>query len=76
MEAGPHTRDAPNHIQPARWFSLLDSTETFTFHEAKPSPYLCDRSVKVATGRALGGGSSVNGMKVICAIDAQTEVMR
>ena len=75
MEAGPHTRDEPNHIRPARWFSLFHSTETFTFHEAKPSPYLCDRSVKVATGRALGGGSSVNGMKVIFVVDVQTEVL-
>ena len=72
MEAGPYTRDAPNHIQPARWLSLLHSTETFTFHEAKPSPDLCDRSVKVATlaGRALGGGSSVNSMNVIFVVDS------
>ena len=75
MEAGPHTRDAPNHIQPARFLSFLRSTETLTFHEAKPSPALCDRSIKVATGRALGGGSSVNGMKVIFVVDSQTEVI-
>ena len=75
MEAGPHTRDAPNHIRPARCFTLFRSTETFTFHEAKPSPDLCDRSIKVPTGRALGGGSSVNGMKVIFVVGAQTEVM-
>ena len=30
---------------------------------AKPSPALSDRSAIVATGRALGGGSSVNCMK-------------
>ena len=76
MEAGPHTRDAPNHIQPARFFScLFRPTETSTFHVAKPSPALCDRSAVVVTGRALGGGSSVNGMKVIFAVDTQTEVM-
>ena len=66
VEAGPHTRDEPNHIQPGRYLScLLRPTETFTFHVAKPSPALCDRSVVVPTGRALGGGSSVNCMKAI-----------
>ena len=62
MEAGPHTRNVPNHIQPARYLRcLFRPTETFSFHVAKPSPALSDRSVIVATGRALGGGSSVNG---------------
>ena len=65
VEAGPHTRDEPNHIQPGRYLSsLLRPTETFTFHVAKPSPAVGDRSVGVPTGRALGGGSSVNCMKV------------
>ena len=64
VEAGPHTLDEPNHIQPGRYLScLLRPTETFTFHVAKPSPALCDRSLVVPTGRALGGGSSVNCMK-------------
>ena len=74
MEAGPHTRDVPNHIQPARSFrSLLRPTETFSFHVAKPSPALCDRSVIVPSGRALGGGSSVNCMKAVrFMIDART----
>jgi alcohol oxidase len=78
VEAGPHTRDEPNHIQPGRYLScLLRPTETFTFHEAKPSPALCDRSVVVTTGRALGGGSSVNCMKIIFVIinNNKTEVM-
>jgi hypothetical protein len=68
-----HTRDVPNHVQPARFFrSLVHPTETFTFHVAKPSPALRDRSVIVPTGRALGGGSSVNCMKVIFIVDAKT----
>ena len=76
VEAGPHTRDEPNHIQPGRCLSsVLRPTETFTFHVAKPSPALCDRSVVVLTGRALGGGSSVNCMKAIFVINTQTEVM-
>ena len=38
VEAGPHTRDAPNHIQPARYFrNLVRPIETFTFHVAKPT---------------------------------------
>ena len=76
MEAGPHARDAPNHIQPARYFNRLDPpTETMTFHVAKPSSALCNRSVMVATGRVLGGGSSVNGMKIIFVVDVETEVI-
>ena len=76
MEAGPHTRDVLNHIQPARCFSCLRRpTETFSFHVAKPSPALCDRSLIVATGRALGGGSSVNCMEAVFMIDARTYFM-
>ena len=76
VEAGPHTRDEPNHVQPARCFrSLMRPTETFTFHVAKPSPALLDRSLVVPTGRALGGGSSVNCRKFIFVVDAQTEIV-
>ena len=76
VEAGPHTRDEPNHIQPGRCLGcFLRPTETFTLHVAKPSSALCDRSEVVFTGRALGGGSSVNCMKTIFMINAQTEVM-
>ena len=53
---------------------LIRPTETFTFHAAKPSPALCGRSVKVPTGRALGGGSSVNRMRPIFAINAHTDM--
>jgi GMC oxidoreductase len=76
VEAGPHTRDEPNHVQPGRYLScFLRPTETFTFHKAEPSPAVGDRSVAVPTGRALGGGSSVNCMKAIFVISTQTEVM-
>jgi alcohol oxidase len=50
-------------------------TETFTFHVAKPSPALRDRSMVVPTGRALGGGSSVNCTKIIFVVDAQIEIV-
>ena len=65
VEAGPHTQNLPNHIQPGRFFRSLANKETFSYHVAKPSPSLSDRSAIVATGRALGGGSSVNCMKAI-----------
>lgn len=61
VEAGAHTRDVPDHIQPARYFRCLTRpTESFTFHIGKPTPSLLNRSVIVPAGRALGGGSSVN----------------
>ena len=76
MEAGPHTRDKPTFIQPGRYLRLrLSPTEIFSCHVAKPSPALCGRSAIVTSGRALGGGSSVNCMKNIFLIDAQTEVI-
>ena len=63
VEAGPHTRDEPNYIQPGRYLRLrLGPTEIFTSHVAKPSPALGGRSPIVTSGRALGGGSSVNCM--------------
>jgi GMC oxidoreductase len=76
VEAGPHTRDEPNHVQPARFYRcLMRPTETFTFHVSKPTPALRDRVVVVPTGRALGGGSSVNCMKIIIMVDAQTDIV-
>ncbi|KAG6830871.1 hypothetical protein H0H92_014236 [Tricholoma furcatifolium] len=60
LEAGPLTKDMPDHIQPARYFSNLLRGEPFTLHASKPSPALAGRSVVVPTGRCLGGGSSVN----------------
>ena len=78
MEAGPHTRNEPNFIQPGRYLRLrISPTEIFTSHVAKPSPALGGRSAIVTSGRALGGGSSVNCMKTIFLINlnAQTEGM-
>ncbi|KAF8896176.1 hypothetical protein BD779DRAFT_1608499 [Infundibulicybe gibba] len=61
LEAGPHTKEIQEHIQPGRYFSHLTLPgETFTFHKAKPSDSLAGRSVIVPAGRCLGGGSSVN----------------
>ncbi|PPQ91713.1 hypothetical protein CVT25_012854 [Psilocybe cyanescens] len=61
IEAGPHTRELQDHIQPARYFSNLALTkEVFSFHRAKPSKSLLGRSPIVPSGRAVGGGSAVN----------------
>ena len=66
MEAGPHTREEPTFIQPGRYLRLRQSPrEIFSYHVAKPSPALRGRSPIVASGRALGGGSSVNCMKTL-----------
>ncbi|KAF5327596.1 hypothetical protein D9619_004114 [Psilocybe cf. subviscida] len=61
VEAGPHTREIVEHIQPARYFrSLALPSEAFTFHKSKPVKGLDNREPIVPSGRALGGGSSVN----------------
>ena len=54
--------------------SFTRPTETFTFHVANPSPALHDRSVIVPTGRALGGGSSINCMKLISSCSMFSEL--
>ena len=75
VESGPHTRDEPTFIQPGRYLRLrLTPTEIFTCHEAKPSPALRGRSPVVTSGRALGGGSSVNCVKAPFLINAQTDL--
>ncbi|KAF8164001.1 GMC oxidoreductase-domain-containing protein [Pholiota molesta] len=61
VEAGPHTREIQEHIQPARYFASLGlPAETFTFHKSNPSKALLGRSPIIPSGRAVGGGSSVN----------------
>jgi len=61
VEAGPHIRESPDHVQPARYFSNLAlPKETYTFHKSDASPALLGRSVIVPSGRAVGGGSAVN----------------
>lgn len=61
LETGPHTKELPDHVQPARYFrNLIKPSETFTIHISKPSDALAGRSIVVPTGRCMGGGSSVN----------------
>ncbi|KAK0469586.1 GMC oxidoreductase-domain-containing protein [Desarmillaria tabescens] len=61
LEAGPHIRDAQDHIQPARYFrNLALAKETFTFHVGKPSESIAGRSPIVPSAKCVGGGSGVN----------------
>ncbi len=61
LEAGPLTKDMPEHVQPGRYIThLVPTTTTITHNVAKPSEYLGGRSVIVQSGRCVGGGSSVN----------------
>ncbi|KAI0350351.1 alcohol oxidase-like protein [Trametes cingulata] len=61
IEAGPTTRDDPQHTQPARYLHhLRPESTTMKFNVAKESPALGGRTPIVPCGQCLGGGSSVN----------------
>ncbi|KDQ24410.1 hypothetical protein PLEOSDRAFT_1067243 [Pleurotus ostreatus PC15] len=63
IEQGPHTRNLPAHIHPARFIAnLVPTSSVFTFHVAQPSEALLGRAPIVPAGRCVGGGSSVNFM--------------
>ncbi|KAF4613896.1 hypothetical protein D9613_007491 [Agrocybe pediades] len=61
LEAGPHSRELDYHVQPGRYLSnLLIPREVFSFHLGKGGKGTGERMHVVPSGRALGGGSSVN----------------
>ncbi|KAF9267964.1 alcohol oxidase [Marasmius fiardii PR-910] len=61
LEAGPHVRDNPTHVQPGRFYSnLVAPGKTLTCLVANSSKALNGRSPIVLCGRCVGGGSSVN----------------
>ncbi|KAL4261270.1 GMC oxidoreductase family protein [Pleurotus pulmonarius] len=63
IEQGPHTRNVPAHIHPARFIAnLVPTSKVFTFHAAQPSEALLGRAPIVPAGRCVGGGSCVNFM--------------
>ncbi|KAF9067454.1 GMC oxidoreductase-domain-containing protein [Rhodocollybia butyracea] len=62
IEAGPHSRDLHQHVQPARYLHSLGQGHTFSHHVGVPSQALGGRSAIIPSGRCLGGGSSVNFM--------------
>ncbi|KAF9023838.1 alcohol oxidase [Hymenopellis radicata] len=61
LESGPTTKDKLEHIQPGRYLShLAPTSQTAQFYTSPPSEHLAGRSVVVASGRCIGGGSSIN----------------
>ncbi|KAF9036277.1 alcohol oxidase-like protein [Panaeolus papilionaceus] len=60
IEYGAHTRNVPHHIQPGRVLRMFDDPTVFHLHAGKPSQALRGRAPIVTSGKALGGGSSVN----------------
>ncbi len=60
LEAGG-SDDVPNVIEAVQWPLNLGSERTWGF-VGQPSPYLNGRSIPLAMGKVLGGGSSVNAM--------------
>ncbi|KAE9385301.1 alcohol oxidase [Gymnopus androsaceus JB14] len=61
IEAGSHTEDLIDHVQPGRCLNL-SLAHTFSHFDSIPSDALGGRSIRVLTGCCLGGGSAVNGM--------------
>ncbi|KAE9390923.1 alcohol oxidase [Gymnopus androsaceus JB14] len=62
IEAGSHTEDLHNHVQPGRYINNLGQGHVFSHHDSIPSDALGGRSIRVPTGCCLGGGSAVNFM--------------
>ncbi|KAF7312459.1 GMC-OxRdtase-N domain-containing protein [Mycena indigotica] len=60
IEAGKHSENVKNHIQPARYCNNFRLGDSFTFHVAEPSASLDGRKSILASGKAVGGGSAVN----------------
>ncbi|KAF8955191.1 GMC oxidoreductase-domain-containing protein [Flammula alnicola] len=61
LEAGPHTKDMIDHIQPGRYIRhIAPGSNTTTLHVSKPSDAVGGRNIFVHTARCVGGGSAVN----------------
>jgi choline dehydrogenase len=60
LEAGG-SDDVPHVVEAVQWPLNLGSERTWGF-VGQPSPYLNGRSIPLAMGKVLGGGSSVNAM--------------
>jgi choline dehydrogenase len=58
LEAGGDD-DVPSIMDPSLWPANLGSERDWSFH-AQPNPHLNGRSIPLAMGRVLGGGSSIN----------------
>uniref|UniRef100_A0A8H7XMI9 Glucose-methanol-choline oxidoreductase N-terminal domain-containing protein n=1 Tax=Psilocybe cubensis TaxID=181762 RepID=A0A8H7XMI9_PSICU len=61
LEAGSHSKDLYYHVQPGRFFSnILAQKPILSFHVGQGGKGTGERSHIVASGRAVGGGSSIN----------------
>ena len=61
IEAGPSTKNEPNHVQPARFIThLTPDSKTMKYMVANSSKFLDGRNVVAPAAQCLGGGSSVN----------------
>src|ERR1700754_4118969 len=60
IEAGG-VDDAPEVVEPGRWPDNLGSDRDWAF-AAEPSAHVNGRSIQLALGKVLGGGSSINVM--------------
>ncbi|KAH8077873.1 GMC oxidoreductase-domain-containing protein [Cristinia sonorae] len=61
VEAGPHTQEDPQHVQPARFLShFTPDSKTVKYVVSNPSEHLGGRITVAPAGQCLGGGSSVN----------------
>jgi choline dehydrogenase len=61
LEAGGDADDAPEVMDPGLWPNNLGSERDWAF-AAEPSAHVNGRSIELATGKVLGGGSSINVM--------------
>ncbi|THH28874.1 hypothetical protein EUX98_g5304 [Antrodiella citrinella] len=61
VEAGPHTQEKLEHVQPARFLShMVPDSMTMKFIVSNPSEHLDGRVTVAGAGQCVGGGSSVN----------------
>ncbi|KAK7041424.1 hypothetical protein VNI00_009290 [Paramarasmius palmivorus] len=61
IEAGPHTHELQDHVQPARFYrNLTLPKDTYSHHIGPVTDALGGRAAIVPSGRCVGGGSSVN----------------
>ena len=61
VEAGPQTKTAPLHVQPALFNQHFDpQNNTMKYVVAPPSAQLDGRVIAIPAAQCLGGGSSVH----------------
>lgn len=72
LEAGDDLTADPRVNIPAFWTALLGSDADWQYHST-PQPGLKNRSVKIPSGKAIGGSSSLNGQAFIAPAQADID---